>query len=262
MTNVIYLLGPAGCGKSTLTAYLLQEMQSRGLNTITLNLDPGVEFLPYTPDIDIRNHISLSEVMREFKLGPNGALVVSVDMVVNHIPHIRAILKDWNPDYLIVDTPGQMELFAFRETGPLVAKSLDPTGNQLILFMIDSFLAKRASSFVSMLMLATSVLTRFGVPQLNVLTKTDTIGLDDVELISDWMNNRHRLLDAMDEEQNSLLRESSLALLEAVEKVAFMGDLLAVSATKHIGIVELLAEIQKVLGKESELDLQEEVEKY
>ncbi len=262
MTNVIYLLGPAGCGKSTLTASLLQEMRSKGLNTITLNLDPGVEFLPYTPDIDIRTHVSLAEVMREYKLGPNGALVVSVDMVVNHIPHIRAMLKDWNPDYLIVDTPGQMELFAFRETGPLVAKSLDPASNQLILFLFDAFLAKRASSFVSMLMLATSVLTRFGVPQLNVLTKTDTIGREDVDTIAAWMDNRHRILEAMDEEQNLILRESSLALLEAVEKVAFTGDLLAISATKQEGIVELLSEVQRALGTESELDLQEEAEKF
>ncbi|MEM3723791.1 MAG: ATP/GTP-binding protein, partial [Candidatus Hadarchaeales archaeon] len=161
MPSLIYLMGPAGCGKSTLTSALHDAISAQELDSITINLDPGVEWLPYTPDIDIRTYVSLSDVMKEFRLGPNGALIVAVDLVVNHLPEIREMVEKWNVDYVIVDTPGQMELFAFRETGPAVVESLSPAGDSMVLFLIDSFFAKNPSSFVSMLMLASSVIARF-----------------------------------------------------------------------------------------------------
>ncbi|MEM2192392.1 MAG: ATP/GTP-binding protein, partial [Candidatus Hadarchaeales archaeon] len=120
MPSLLYLMGPAGCGKSTLSSALHDAISAQELDSITINLDPGVEWLPYTPDIDIRTYVSLSDVMKEFRLGPNGALIVAVDLVVNHLPEIREMVEKWNVDYVIVDTPGQMELFAFRETGPAV----------------------------------------------------------------------------------------------------------------------------------------------
>jgi hypothetical protein len=261
-TNFIYLLGPAGCGKSTLTSALLDDFQAHELKAISLNLDPGVEFLPYTPDIDIRTHVSLTEVMREFKLGPNGALVVSVDLIVNHLPRIRETIAEWKPDYVVVDTPGQMELFAFRETGPAVMKGLNPDRNSVILFLIDSFLAKHASSFVSMLMLATSVLTRFRISQLNLLTKTDAVEPEEVERAAGWAEHRDLLLEAILQEPNPLTRESAMGLLEAIEKIGFVGELLPVSATDHRGITELLSSVERVFTTEARLDLGEEVEKF
>jgi hypothetical protein len=262
MTDFIYLLGPAGCGKSTLASALLDDFHSHELKAITLNLDPGVEFLPYTPEIDIRVHVSLTEVMRQFKLGPNGALVVSVDLIVNHLPKIREAITEWAPDYVIVDTPGQMELFAFRETGPAVMRGLSPDGNSLVLFLIDSFLAKRASSFVSMLMLATSVFARFRIPQLNLLTKIDMAKGEEIERAAGWMERRDLLLEAILQEPHPLTRESAMGLLEAIDKVGFTGELLPLSATEHQGITELLSAVERIFASETKLDLGEEAEKF
>ncbi|MEW6222796.1 MAG: ATP/GTP-binding protein [Candidatus Hadarchaeota archaeon] len=262
MTNFIYLLGPAGCGKSTLAAALSEDFESHGLRCPIMNLDPGAEWLPYTPEIDIRPQISLSQVMKEYRLGPNGALIVAVDLVVNELPRIGETIAAQNPDYVIVDTPGQMELFAFRETGPAVVGGLSPRGDSIVLFLIDSFLAKRASSFVSMLMLATSVLARFRTPQINLLTKIDAVGREDRERAVSWADRRDLLLDAIEEEPSPLGREAALGLLEAVEKVSFAGELMPVSAADHRGITELVSAIQAVFGKEGELDLGEETEKF
>jgi hypothetical protein len=212
--------------------------------------------------VDIRTYVSLAEVMREFKLGPNGALVVSVDLIVNHLPRIREVVTEWKPEYVVVDTPGQMELFAFRETGPAVMKGLNPGEDSLVLFLIDSFLAKKASSFVSMLMLSTSVLTRFRVPQLNLLTKVDAVGPEEVERAAGWAERRDLLLEAILQEPHPLARESAIGLLDAVEKVGFAGELLPVSALQHQGITELLSAIERVFAAETKLDLGEEMEKF
>ncbi|MEM3402104.1 MAG: ATP/GTP-binding protein [Candidatus Hadarchaeales archaeon] len=260
MPSLIYLMGPAGCGKSTLTSALHDAISAQELDSITINLDPGVEWLPYTPDIDIRTYVSLSDVMKEFRLGPNGALIVAVDLVVNHLPEIREMVEKWNVDYVIVDTPGQMELFAFRETGPAVVESLSPAGDSMVLFLIDSFFAKNPSSFVSMLMLASSVIARFRRPQLNVLTKSDAVEPAVLERTAGWMEKKSMLLEALMEEPNPLERETAIGILESIEKMSFSGELLAVSATHNSGIVELLAAIERALGKERELDVQKETE--
>lgn len=260
MTNFIYLLGPAGCGKSTLAAAIADTFESQEIRCPVLNLDPGVEWLPYTPELDIRTYISLREVMKEYRLGPNGALVVSVDLIVNHLRRVREIITEWNPDYVIVDTPGQMELFAFRETGPAVIKGLNPEGNSLVLFLIDSAFTKQASSFASMLMLATSVFTRFMLPQLNLLTKTDAVEPETVERTVNWTTRHDLLLDAIDLESHELRRESSRGMLEAVSNLGFVGELQPVSALQHEGIVELQTAIERALGMETKLDLEKEEE--
>ena len=51
----VYFIGTAGSGKSTLTYNFKQWMYLRGLDVITVNLDPGAENLPYEPDVDIRD---------------------------------------------------------------------------------------------------------------------------------------------------------------------------------------------------------------
>jgi hypothetical protein len=42
------------------------------ISVITVNLDPGVQKLPYNPHVDVRDYVTLEEVMEKHKLGPNG----------------------------------------------------------------------------------------------------------------------------------------------------------------------------------------------
>ena len=49
----VYFIGTVGSGKSTLTYNFQKWMGLRGLDTITVNLDPGAENLPYEPDVDV-----------------------------------------------------------------------------------------------------------------------------------------------------------------------------------------------------------------
>ena len=89
-----------------------------------MNLDPGAKIIPYAPDIDIRDYIVLEDVMEEYGLGPNGAMILASDLMVNFLDDLKEEIDEYNPDWLFVDTAGQLELFAFRETGPLIASAL------------------------------------------------------------------------------------------------------------------------------------------
>ena len=87
----IYFIGTAGSGKSTLTNTLKQWMTLRGLDVITVNLDPGAENLPYDPDVDIRDWISLKEIMDVHGLGPNGAQIACADMLALNTSDIKKV---------------------------------------------------------------------------------------------------------------------------------------------------------------------------
>src|SRR5437016_13553933 len=81
MARNLYFLGTAGSGKSTMVYAFQLWMNSQGLDCVTVNLDPGAESLQYSPDLDVRDYVNLSEIMEEQDLGPNGAQVAAADMI-------------------------------------------------------------------------------------------------------------------------------------------------------------------------------------
>ena len=86
-----------------------------------------------------------------------------------------------NPDYLIVDTPGQIELFAYRSSGPFLVENIS-SEEKTNIFLFDGALITSPVNFVSIALLATSIRLRLNVSTINVLTKTDLIGtkLNDI----------------------------------------------------------------------------------
>ena len=89
----LYFIGTAGSGKSTLTSIFKQWMTNQGLDSITVNLDPGAKNLPYSPDVDIRDWISLKEVMKEYNLGPNGAQIACADMIALNTSDVKESIE-------------------------------------------------------------------------------------------------------------------------------------------------------------------------
>jgi len=134
----IYFVGTAGAGKSTLVKSYREWMENMSYDAITLNLDPGAEFLPYTPDVDIRENISLESVMQEYNLGPNGAQVVAADLMIQEVERVKELIDSYDSDYVLVDTPGQLELFAFRESSSQLVRALGEDSNALIYLLIPS----------------------------------------------------------------------------------------------------------------------------
>src|SRR5207237_9409248 len=81
MARNLYFLGTAGSGKSTMVYAFQLWMNSQGLDCVTVNLDAGAESLQYSPDLDVRDYVNLSEIMEEQDLGPSGAQVAAADML-------------------------------------------------------------------------------------------------------------------------------------------------------------------------------------
>ncbi|MBM3897212.1 MAG: GTPase [Thaumarchaeota archaeon] len=250
--HAIFITGTAGSGKSLLTSILGPWFAQKGSSSITVNLDPGVIALPYTPEVDIRNYINIEELMDKYQLGPNGALILSSDMIATKLPEIQEEIDSFDPDYAIIDTPGQLELFAYRESGPFIVKNL-PAEGKVAIFLFDAALVSTATNLVSVSLLATSIRLRFGIPQISILSKKDIVQ-EGWKKILKWSSNRAELEAELQKEKDSEVYLLSRGIVSSLAKAGFSHELIPVSAATNEGIVELSASISRVLRGGEEVD--------
>jgi GTPase SAR1 family protein len=241
-----FVVGTAGSGKSLLTASLEKWLVGSDLSVTVVNLDPGVDSPPYTSDVDIREYVDYGEVMSSFGLGPNGALVASLDMAVESAYDIRDEIIDTERDYVLVDCPGQMELFAYRNSGPLMVSNLRGDDPALSLYLLDSNIARTAVGYLSSTLLGISINIQFGIPQLNVLSKTDILAEQEIEEIVDWGSELYLLEEALESSAKGLRREYSRSIIEMLGSLGTAAESIPVSAKEMTGIDILYGEMQRI----------------
>ncbi|CAG8553506.1 13179_t:CDS:2, partial [Dentiscutata heterogama] len=99
------VMGPAGSGKSTYCATMMTHCQNIGRSVHLFNLDPAAEKFEYNPTIDIRDLITLEDVMEELQYGPNGGLIYCLEFLLNNMDWLEDELGEYEDDYLIIDCP-------------------------------------------------------------------------------------------------------------------------------------------------------------
>ena len=249
-----YFIGTAGSGKSTVTGELKEYIVNRNpeVSAITINLDPGVKIMPYIPDIDIRDFIVLEEVMEKYGLGPNGAMILSSDLMVNFLDDLKYEIDEYNADWILVDTAGQLELFAFRETGPLIASTLGFGSIQrAVSFLFDSNFVLRPNGFISTLLLAASVQFRFrNIPQINILSKMDLLDEDQIDMIINWSQDFQALEDSTSERERGLVRELSMALSDVFIQMGSTAELIPCTTKEESGLDLLFGYLQRIFDSD------------
>lgn len=245
MEVFIYFIGTAGSGKSMLTNAFNEWASRHGFDSITVNLDPGAERIPYSPDVDIREWISMKEIMEKYELGPNGAQVVCADMVALNANEVKERIEEFRSDYILMDTPGQLELFVFRETGKILVEQLKPS-RSLIAFLIDPSLAITPSSFISQLILSSTTQFRFMIPIVNVLSKVDLLKKEKLEQIEDWGKNMQKLYDDISKESPSMHRQLSEGIFHLIKEMEASTTLIPISSERIEGMEDLYATVQNI----------------
>jgi GPN-loop GTPase len=242
--DLTFVTGTAGSGKSLLTHALKTWFVNRGEDAIAVNLDPGVIELPYDPDVDIRDRIQLQTVMEDYGLGPNGALILAADLVATKLSEIQEEIDSFKAENVIVDTPGQTELFAFRESGEYIVGEMK-ADSKLLLFLFDPLLASTPANFLSLALLSASVGLRLKIPKITVLTKRD-IARDGVKRITEWSRDTKVFEDALagtkNGEQYSLYSE----LFRSVRRLSFGANLYPVSSITQEGMIALVGEMTRI----------------
>ena len=249
--NTIFITGTAGSGKSLLTSNLDQWYKDRENLSITVNLDPAVENIPYIPDIDIRNYIDIYDLKDRYGLGPNGSIIMAYDLVATQIGEMQIEIDKLNPDYILVDTPGQIELFSYRSSGPYIVSNIN-SENKATLFLMDGVLVSSPINFVSLSLLSASINLRLRTPQINVLSKKDLI-LNDLENILEWYSSDSALREALDKENDNEFASLGKDIVKNLVEKDLGNELIAVSNLTMNGFIDLSALLSRILNQGEEI---------
>ena len=250
--KTIFISGTAGSGKTLLTSKLHEYYTKNGAFVAILNLDPGVDNLPYTCDVDVRDYVDYVSIMQQYELGPNGAMIMANDLIASKIDDIKNEVDRINPDYLIVDTPGQIELFAYRSSGRFVVENLSAE-EKINIFIFDGALITTPVNFVSIALLATSIRLRLNLPAINVLTKMDLIG-DKLKNILEWSTNMRVLENAIAKEADGDTFSLTTNILRGLNLGGFAQGLIPISNVTGDGFVNLEGALSRILNLGEEVE--------
>ena len=253
---VIFVVGTAGAGKSSLVTAYQRWARFLEVDVMAINLDPGAERVHYDPEFDVRDLVSLSDVMSEYDLGPNGAQILAADLVASQAEDVFEQIEGLSGDMLIVDTPGQVELFAFREASSHLVDVLGQ-GRACLVFLFDPMLSRTPSGFVSQMLLSSIVHFRLGLPTANFLSKTDLLEPEELEKIMEWGDNLDILEVALYEESEnqasdarsgSQRAEFAIGQLRMMQNAAIQPGLIPLSSEVEDGLADVLTFAQTMFG--------------
>ncbi|MCX8177386.1 MAG: ATP/GTP-binding protein [Candidatus Bathyarchaeota archaeon] len=247
MMRVVFFIGTAGSGKSSLTAAFAEWLRLSKQDVSIINLDPGALTLPYTPDVDVRDYVNVEELMEEYSLGPNGALVMAADLIADEIEKISRDVEELKSDIVLVDTPGQMELFAFRASGPYIVHEFTKEPKAAV-YLFDAVFSLNPLNYVSNVFLSAAVYTRFFIPQVHVLSKCDLLPTDDVNRIVDWSANPKSLEYAIDQKLEGTKRLLSRNMMKAIFQLGLRFLLIPVSARTNDGMINFNMALERILA--------------
>jgi len=123
----IIVIGMAGSGKTTFMGKLYQHLlECTTEQPYCLNLDPAVHFLPYTVSDDIRDAVKYKDVMKKYSLGPNGAIMTSLNLFATQFETSLQKIEACHEyqKLFLVDTPGQIEAFTWSASGQIFTSTL------------------------------------------------------------------------------------------------------------------------------------------
>ncbi|MCW3993369.1 MAG: ATP/GTP-binding protein [Candidatus Bathyarchaeota archaeon] len=244
---IVFIIGTAGSGKSLLTASFSEWLKMSKQNVTVVNLDPGALKLPYSPDVDVRNYVNVGDLMEKYGLGPNGAAIMAADLIADEIDEISKEIEDLKSDIVLVDTSGQMELFAFRSSGPYIAKELTKEPKAIV-YLFDAAFSFNPLNYVSNLFLSAAVQNRFLVPQVHLLSKSDLLPKEDVNKVVDWSASPRALENSIDQKLTGTRRLLSRNMMRAIYQLGLRFLLVPVSAKTNEGIINFNTALERVLA--------------
>jgi GTPase SAR1 family protein len=244
---IVFIIGTAGSGKSLLTASFGEWLRINKQDVALVNLDPGALTLPYTPDVDVRDYVNVADLMEKYSLGPNGALIMAADLVTDEIEKISDEIEDLKSDVILVDTPGQMELFAFRAAGPYIANELTKEPKAIV-YLFDAVFSVNPLNYVSNLFLSAAVYNRFFLPQIHLLSKCDLLPKDEVDKIVDWSADPKALEFAIEQKLDGTKRLLSRNMMQAIHKLGLRFLLIPVSAKTNEGMINFNIALERIFA--------------
>ncbi|OBA26108.1 hypothetical protein HANVADRAFT_53424 [Hanseniaspora valbyensis NRRL Y-1626] len=186
--QTVICIGMAGSGKTTFMQRLNSHLHAEKNPPYVINLDPATLKVPFGCHIDIRDSIKYKKVMENYDLGPNGAIVTSLNLFSTKIDQVMKIVEKRSDTFknCIIDTPGQIECFVWSASGSIITESFASQYPTVIAYIVDTPRNQSPSTFMSNMLYACSILYKTKLPMVLVFNKNDVVKAD---FAIDWMKD-------------------------------------------------------------------------
>jgi GTPase SAR1 family protein len=241
---IIVFLGTAGCGKTSLT-YTFGEWLKEELNVGVsyVNMDPGVYSTPYPPSYDVREIVTVEKLMED-GLGPNGGMIRAAEIIEENMHIVSRKVNSLNSDFILIDTPGQIEIFLFRPMGPRLIEDIAGYSPTVSVYIIDPTLASSSSGLAISLTLPLITRLRLKVPTVSVINKSDTPEISKVE---GFMENISNLEDEIAREDAGLITDLASRYIQLLNEFSKTMRIVKTSAKTGEGMNDLYTLIHEAL---------------
>lgn len=126
-------------------------------------------------------------------------------------------------EYVILDCPGQIELYSHLPIMHNLVKSMTVWGFRMVsVYLVDALFVLEPSKFISGCMLSLSCMLQLGLPHVNVVSKCDIADKEAVEKILE-ADSASWLVSKMAGEANGKLRNLTSAIGSVVDDYMMVG---------------------------------------
>merc|ERR1712100_517926 len=160
-----------------------------------INLDPAVTYMPFSANITSLN-----------------LFATRFDQVLQFVEN-----RNTSVDYVLVDTPGQIEVFNWSASGTIITEAIASLGPTVMVYIVDTARSTNPSTFMSNMLYACSILYKSKLPLIVVFNKVDVVRHD---FALEWMSDCEKFEEATmnDETFMSSLTRSMGMVLEILSK--------------------------------------------
>mmetsp|Transcript_4314 Transcript_4314/g.6459 ORF Transcript_4314/g.6459 Transcript_4314/m.6459 type:complete len:254 (-) Transcript_4314:1199-1960(-) len=190
----LIFIGMAGSGKSSTVFSLSKYFQLTKTSHYIINLDPNCRFIPFISNIDIRDSINFKQVMTEFNLGPNSAIVVAINLFITQFDQVILNclkFKYKTIKYVLIDTPGQIEIFLWSISGFIIANLVKYALKTFLIYVLDTKKCNNLKILVSNLLVCTFILFKTKTRLIIISNKIDLVSANTMVLSLNYFNTNY-----------------------------------------------------------------------
>eukprot|EP01118_Nematostelium_gracile_P004260 TRINITY_DN14996_c0_g1_i1.p1 TRINITY_DN14996_c0_g1~~TRINITY_DN14996_c0_g1_i1.p1 ORF type:complete len:280 (+),score=59.30 TRINITY_DN14996_c0_g1_i1:80-919(+) len=258
------VMGPAGSGKSTYVNTMRAHCETLKRSVHCVNLDPAAEDVQYDMAIDLRDLVTVDDVMEELDYGPNGGLVCAMQFLIDNMEWFKDQLGDYEDDYLFIDCPGQIELYTHMD---IIQRFVRVLQNEMgygvcAVYLLDSNFITDSAKYVSGTLMCLSAMICLEIPHINIMSKMDLVAgynpeHSDFEDLQRYVNpDLSSLTSDLDNITDHRFKELNHAITTLIDEYS-MVSFLPLDITSEENVGDILAIVDNAMQYGEDLEVRE-----